>query len=197
MGLVSKQWKPVSAHEVIAEYLASEPHKLNGIPSFIQGIVNSPNLTDSAENHLRLRLLYHLRCFILAEIPPDVAWYEVATLTDDELPELYVIPHCGWDDPGGSHELVKVACRRPQTLRSNPSTWRRPILFGHTRSGPFTILEGNNRFTAYVSDGGSGLHVQAFVGLSPTPCYWHQPDSVRPIAGSLWKDENNWPQFEL
>lgn len=42
-------------------------------------------------------------------------------------------------------------------------------LWGHDRSGPYTILEGNNRLTAYESTGRTGkLSLPVLVGLSAT-----------------------------
>jgi hypothetical protein len=59
-------------------------------------------------------------------------------------------------------------------MHSPPSNWGTPILWGHDRKGPFTIIEGNHRLVAYASQANkSGLSVPVFVGLSKTPCFWH------------------------
>ncbi len=196
-------WRPISVHEFVAEFLLSERHKfaaiehhlsiqLTGVtPTKLFAIIDNPNLTDAFENHLRLRLLYLTRCFLLGEIPPDTQWYEVRNLTDTELRDLHVIARCGWDDPKGAdkNELLAVAERKPQTLTKPPASWRRPILWGHDKTGPFTIIEGNNRLTAYASTKPApGLSVPALIGLSPTPCFWHIHDPARIIANDRWKN---------
>ncbi len=197
MSLAAKSWRPVSVHDVVAEFLLSERDKSARIlPQESMVVVDNPNTNDPAENHFRLRLLYYFRCFLVAEIPPDTQWFEVRSLTDYELVELRVIGRCGWDDPADANELVRVARRRPQPLRDDVATWRKPILWGHGRAGPFTILEGNNRLTAYVTTNNPpGLSISVLVGLSPTPCCFHMPDPPNVLANDLWKPPGSWPTF--
>jgi hypothetical protein len=122
MSLADMTWKRVAIHEVVAEFLRSEPHRLAGMLSpasahRLMPMIKSPNFDDTLENHARLRLLFLTRRQLIGEIPPDTRWYEVRNLTDNELPELHVIARCGWDAPRG-------------TIRTNCSAWPRESLSG-------------------------------------------------------------------
>jgi hypothetical protein len=52
-------------------------------------------------------------------------------------------------------------------------------------NGPFSILEGNNRLTAYACSTHSGLNTPVFVGLSPMRCLWHLVDRTGPLMQDL------------
>jgi len=186
MPLANKQWRPISVHEMVLEFLRSERHRF---PSEVVSRIDTPNLNDGNENFDRLRMLYVIRAPFIAEIPPDTQWFEVTDLTDQDLPQLLVVARCGWDDDANdANELLKVGRRRPQELAKPFTSWAKLILWGHTKTGPFTIFEGNNRLTAYVSSAlNSGLRVPVIIGLSPTPCFWHKPDPARFICQDLWR----------
>jgi hypothetical protein len=189
MSLVNMSWKRVSVHEVVAEYLRAERHRFAEDPRAL-AVIESADTSDPYENHTRLRMLYLRRAGLIGEIPPDTRWYEVRMLTDEELSELHVIARCGWDDPFGQdmNELYRVAARRPMNLTSQPGDWCRPILWGHGEVGPFTIIEGNNRLTAYASKNHKiGLAIPVLIGLSPTPCYFHIFDPPQILVHDFWK----------
>jgi hypothetical protein len=189
MSLVNMEWNRVSVHEVVAEFLRGERFKFERLlPSAEMALIDTPNISDPRENHARLRYLYCSRGSLIGEIPPDTRWYEVRNLTGEELSELHVIARCGWDHSGDKNELFRVALRRPSVLTSQPSSWARPILWGHAKAGPFTVLEGNNRLIAYASQAQQPpLMIPALVGLSPTPCCFHIFDPPDVIANDLWK----------
>lgn len=192
MSLANMSWKHVAVHEVIAELLRGETHKLRvalspAAVAHLTPLIDSPNIADPQENHARLRLLHLIRRQLIGEIPPDTRWYEVRNLTDAELPELHVIARCGWDDPRDQNELLRVAARSPRSLTSQPKNWPRPILWGHTNAGPFTIMEGNNRLTAYVSNNQSGIAIPVLVGVSAAQCFFHMFDQCGFIANDLWR----------
>jgi hypothetical protein len=190
MSLANMAWSRVNVHEVVAEFLRGERHRFEQIlsPAAMASLIDSPNIRDPYANHNRFRYLLLSRRYLIGEIPPDTRWYEVRNLTDNELSELHVIARCGWDHADDRNELPRVALRRPSTLTDQPGSWARPILWGHKRAGPFTILEGNNRLTAYVSQGRqSGLMIPTLVGLSPTPCCFHIFDPPNVVANDLWK----------
>jgi hypothetical protein len=196
MSLAAQAWSSISVNDAIAEFLLSERHKLAQLPPNMLVMVDHPNTGDPRENHLRLRLLFYIRAQLFCEIPPDTGWFEVRCLHDEDLAELRVIGRCGWDHPNDSdNRLFDVAKRKALKLQSAPADWRKPILWGHSKNGPFTILEGNNRLTAYVADRKTpGLNIPVIVGLSPTLCIFHKPDHPpRALAGDLWKD--HWPPF--
>jgi hypothetical protein len=189
MSLANMASNRVSVHEVVAEFLRGERHRFeHSLPSAEMALIDSPNISDPRENHARLRYLYCSRGHLIGEIPPDTQWYEVRNLTAEGLSELHVIARCGWDHSGDRNELLRVVLRRPSALTSQPSSWARPILWGHEKAGPFTILEGNNRLVAFASQGQqSALMIPALVGLSPTPCCFHIFDPPDVIANDLWK----------
>lgn len=187
MSLAEKTWTRVSIHKVVLEFLRSEEQRIP--PGPLAAVLNSPNLSDANENHQRLRWLYVIRRWLIGEIPPDTVWYRVDNLTDSELNELYGIARCGLDDPKGvdKNELFNVAKRMPEPLRQPPSSWKMPILWGHTKTGPFTIVEGNHRLRAYVSSNQTGISIPVLIGLSTTPFFFHIFDSCGFIANDLWK----------
>jgi hypothetical protein len=188
--LASMSWTHVAIHDVVSEFLRAERHNYAHIDPALLALIDQPDLAKPQENHHRLRLLYCRRANLLGEIPPDTEWYKVENLTDAELDELYAIARCGWDDPAGAdkNELRRVARRRPEPLTKLPTEWPRPILWGHGKGGPFTIMEGNHRLTGYASTiAAPSIEIPILVGLSPTPCYFHIFDPPYIIANDLWK----------
>jgi hypothetical protein len=149
LSLIDMRWRAVSVHTVVAEFLRSERHKLMA-PTDELPLIDQPNISDPSENHARLRCLACIRRQLLGEIPPDTRWYKVFTLTDAELIELYVIGRCGFEGSleSDDHNLQNFASSHPLTMNSPPSNWGTPILWGHERRGPFTIIEGNHRLVA-------------------------------------------------
>lgn len=182
MPLADKHWSQVTPEEMTAAYLRAERTAVTD--SKLQILLN--NALEASEfyhpywNTIRSTLLHGIRGPLLAQVPTDTTWYKVSRLTDDDLQELRVIGRCGWDDPQDQNELAKVAARRPAALPSNPETWPAPpILWGHDKAGPFTILEGNRRLVAYAATSPPpATAIDIIIGLSPTPCYWHLQDSV-------------------
>jgi hypothetical protein len=185
MPLNQRSWRPAVVHEVVASFLQSERHQVAQVN---HRWVDHPDLGDSIANHNRLRLLYLFRRHLWAEIPPDTDWYAVHSLENDDFDDLHVISRCSWDDSSDRNELRKVADRRPLALNSQPHRWiGSPILWGHAKPGPFTILEGNHRLVALARSGTSGFAIPVFVGISPTPCVWHFEDPPNALANDLWK----------
>jgi hypothetical protein len=178
MGLSNEIWTPISIHTVVAEFLQGEREKVAGTltPEWAR-IVDQPDISCPLDNHLRLRLLYRIRLLLLVEVPPDTAWFQVRHMKEDDLSALRVIGRCGWDDPRDGNELGKTALRLPrEQLRTPASHWHSPILWGHDKSGPFTILDGNHRLMALVANESvEPLSIEVIVGLSPMPCFWHLP----------------------
>jgi hypothetical protein len=109
----------------------------------------------------------------------------VHSLTDNELGDLHVVNYHVWNDPADKNELAKVAARKKTQLQSDPSRWEPPIFWGHDKNGPFAIIEGNNRLTAYAASGRSDLNIPVFVGLSPMKCVWHILDNAGPLMHDL------------
>ncbi|MGK7912612.1 MAG: hypothetical protein AB4050_14225 [Synechococcus sp.] len=93
------------------------------------------------------------------------------------MSSLRAIHHVNWSSPNDANELTSVARRKQIPLMLSPSAWAPPILWGHTQSGPFTIIEGNHRLTALAgSSTPNNFAISVCVGLSRAPCWLHQPD---------------------
>ena len=110
---------------------------------------------------------------------------EVRNLADAELDELRAVNEKNWVDPNDRNELAAVARRKQRTLEAEPSEWGAIILWGHMRTGPFTIIEGNHRLAAYVWSKRTDLDIPIFVGLSPLGCIWQIFDQCPPLMQSL------------
>jgi hypothetical protein len=177
MSLASKIWKEISIHAVVAEFLRAERDtKFNFYPPWLH-LVDNPNLNDPLENHKRLRMLFIARLPFMIEIPSDTQWYEVQNLTENEVDELYVSAghNNQWDQAGNRLRDVARAAREP--LKAPPDKWARIILWGHSKVGRFSILEGNHRLVGYAaSNSPLGLNIAVYVGLSQSPCFWHYAD---------------------
>jgi hypothetical protein len=175
MALSGMAWTEISSHQVIAEYLRSERDKF-AFPPWLD-LIDHPNLSDPLENHKRRRLFLIRRGVLWNEIPADTQWFEVNNLTDSELDELYLSARhtSEWDAAGSQLNVVARVARLP--LTAPPDRWPRIILWGHDKSGPFSILEGNHRMLAYAyASPRPAMNVTAYVGLSPSYCFWHRLD---------------------
>ena len=171
---------------MVLAFLRAERYKFSE-PGAL-AIIDKADTQKPLENHQRLRLLFQIRGALLIEIPPDTLWFEVDALTDAELDEIHVISRFAWDDPVDKNELRNVARRQPETLKTDPSRWPKPIFWGHGKAGPFTIIEGNHRLIAYACDvRHAALSIPVIVGLSPTYSLWHFADPPVMIANDLWR----------
>ena len=178
--LSDELWSSVSADEAWLAFLKTEWDKWAPLTQWVdRRLVMQPNIEDGVENHLRASLITALRAPLVRRIPSDTLWFKVSSLRDEHLPELRVIGRCGLDSAGDRNELLQVAKRKPQPLiKSQMPLWDAPILWGHGKEGPFTILEGNHRLIAYASSNrrAAALSMPCYVGLSSQPCYWHLED---------------------
>ena len=174
--LSSQNWSPVAVEEVDWAFLYAEADRAS--LSRKSPILATPNFTDLEECVHRRELLFKIRAPLLNKIPQSTQWYRVKFLTETHLDELLVIGRCGWDSHTDSNELALVAKRTPQKLIANPDSWYPLILWGHSQSGPFTILEGNHRLIAYACQKASThLSSAIFIGISEQPCVFHLPDT--------------------
>jgi hypothetical protein len=187
MVLADKTWTRVSLNEVVLEWCRAErdTRLAQHTPSLempaVDELLRSGDLADDAANQERFRRLWGIRGGLLQYIPHDTEWYHVRHLTDDDLGELRVIYNNAWDDLASHHnELLRVAALKPEPLTKPSAVWERPILWGHSRAGPFTIFEGNHRLIGYASQNPrEGLSIPVLVGLSPSLCRaWHIVDAL-------------------
>ena len=200
MSLAQMQWKKVSLDEVILVWLRGEKRS-RVLPLFsntpfprltweagVNKLLDNPDLQNSEENRARIRLLYIFRWIFLVELPPDTLWYRVNNLTDHELSELYAVNIDEWKDPSDNNEILKVGLRKGQQLVCHWSSWEPPILLGHSRTGPFTIIEGNNRISSYIKSASNGLSIPVYIGLSSLKCIWSIFDDLKDRCDCLMQD---------
>ena len=190
MSLANMEWKRVSMHHVVLAWLRAErdgyvaqvqPHTGLSVPE-IAALLDNADLENPDQNRARLRVLYWTRNVLVLEIPPDTEWYEVRNLKHEHMGELLAVNDPVWNDSSDRNELQNVAQRKAKPLRGTLSEWEPPILWGHDRSGPFTIMEGNNRLASYVGSGHTDLDMPVFIGLSPLKCLYHLPDRAGPLV---------------
>jgi hypothetical protein len=179
--LVDEAWTPSSLDAVVLEFLRAEWNKF--LPLLQHGdrcLVDQSDLSDAAQNAVRLELLLSVRHPLLERVPPDTRWFEVRYLGVRHFWQLRNIHHIHWSGHSNTNELLEIAQVRPEKLRGEPGGWPMPILWGHDQGGPFTILEGNHRLTALAGAAArwQDLRMPALVGLSATPCWWHRPDGL-------------------
>jgi hypothetical protein len=178
-ALSDESWTPSSAHAVVLALLSAEWDKwprLNEIGD--RRTVDAADLHDAVGNDLRFALLWQFRGGLLQWIPQDTDWYQVSALRERHFHQLRAINFSDWNNPADENELEKVAVRKPLALQGAVSAMDPPILWGHDRDGPFTILEGNHRMTALAASERqrAATALSVYVGLSPGLCRWHRPD---------------------
>jgi hypothetical protein len=184
----------VSLHAVVLAWLRAErktrlAKRLSAAaPDFLLAVdrlLDESDLYDPGQNRIRLRLLYVIRLSLFVELPPDICWFRVQNLTDDNLIELRAINDAAWNDPDDKNELLKVAARKQIELEKSPVDWETPILFGHHRGGPFTIIEGNTRLVSYSASNTNGINIPIYIGLSRLKCVWHILDDTTVLMQDL------------
>jgi hypothetical protein len=198
MALANMSWEEISIHHVVSQYLRNDRGHYASFPQPWQDIIDNPNISDTLENHMRLRMFYIKSGLFMVEIPPDTKWYEVKNLTDNELDELYVSARHNpqWNQAGS--KLDKVAIAEKLQLTSSPAAWGRIILWGHDKSGPFSIIEGNHRMLAYIYNPQRPLDIPVYIGLSSSYCFWHYADPGFLLGNDLYKkarrlqERNGW-----
>ena len=175
--LDTEQWNPVGVEFM---QLAFFRHEFASLPGRMPGdekLAAAPDLDSPAENERRRTLLYAWGRRFLMHIPESTTWYEVRYLREGHLHQLRAIDFPEWNSHKDRNELPKVARRVHIPMTDGPDLWQMPILWGHSRKGPFTILEGIYQLTAYAAlETRPPLEIAACVGLSPDPSRWHLAD---------------------
>ena len=152
--LSGESWIEVGFNPVALAFLVGEWDKW---PQYYwpvdKRLITHADLNNAGENGTRALLLVRVRGLLLERVPPDTRWFEVKYLRDSHLEQLLVIGRCGFIALQDDHALRSAAKTKSTPLRTQPSAWAPPVLWGHERNGPFTILEGNHRLTAYARYG--------------------------------------------
>lgn len=183
MALVERDWNPVSFHKVVQAFLLAERDTKRAVStrnarfshikdSVFAEILETPDFSNESDNALRLQWLRSFRGPIIRNLPRRTTWFEVQFLEHEDLPDLRVINWGYWINLEEGNDLLKAARRLNYSLDRDPSTWAPPILIAQSRKGPFTIIEGNHRLSAYANSGLSSLGIPVMVGISPNLCPW-------------------------
>ena len=189
--------RPLSEHEVIAEFLRSEFHH----PEFeeyrqeFDHLVNHPTLDSHRENALRRALLFLRRGAMWRELPEDTQWFRVV-LTRNDLARIRFFPRAQWRRVAdGSFYLTDMIeslrlkwtespddefFRKLDRIRNSVHDNVNPtvLLIGLDDRSPLTILDGNHRIAAaMLAQPPADLDRFQFIcGLSPsmTRCCWYR-----------------------
>jgi hypothetical protein len=177
--LADQEWRRVNVHTVHHAFARAEWQKLPLARPEERHLIDAPNLNNADENRRRREILYSLRKPLFDKVPSNTEWYEVEYLERAHLDQLLVIGRCDWDDATDKNELLKVAGRKKYALEKPPAEWAEPVLWGHSKAGPFTILEGNHRLVAYAgAPSPPELKIAVYIGLSRDRCFWHLRDKL-------------------
>jgi hypothetical protein len=181
--LENEAWVQSSYDAVVLAFLKSEWSRWRLADRGDIRLVTEPDLTDWMQNQTRLALLQAVRGVVLQRIPSDTTWFEVRHLSGCHFWQLHAIHRSDWSRHSDTNELLEVSRLLPEKLRQESASWGswRPILWGHSRSGPFTIIEGNHRLTALASAAPArqqNVRMTTYVGISSRPCEWHRPDGM-------------------
>jgi hypothetical protein len=187
VSLADQHWTQTSIHEVVAAFLQAERHAFDFIPRWLP-VVDNPNLDDPIQNQKRLRLLYLKRAQLMLEVPPDTQWWNVEYLLESDIDNLFTAARFG--APWCGQKLSDRDHFENGVLKSDPADWKRVILWGHERTGPFVILEGNHRLMAYARTSSKPpLRIPVYVGLSKCFCFWHPLDRPFMLANDILRTD--------
>src|SRR3990167_1029489 len=160
-----KHVSPRTINHVIHAFVQAEAHKLVDLPDNYAAMIATPDFESLAENLTRSSILTHLlKRSVLSRVPSDTQWYE-SELSKEDASLVLTIADPYW---------VSLAAHRTRPMEDRE--WIRPILFGHDGDGPWCILEGNHRLTAWVNSEKESVPV--YVGISAQACPWHWLDWV-------------------
>jgi len=154
--------------EVVAEFLKAELFhpEFDADRENFESLVNHPDLTNEAENAIRLALLFRRRDTMWRELPEDIQWWDIQ-IEPEDIEHINVFPRAQWrrvanGDFQALHVAEKIRTQLEQgktsmllakihILRTNlqlEGPRSTVMLIGIDEHHPFTLLEGNHRFIA-------------------------------------------------
>lgn len=157
-------------------------------------VVESPDLTNAADNAYRRQLLGDFRGYgqnrdHFENFPSDVTWHRYA-LSREELGRVRYIDYSYWNELSGGSRLPADAARNVRGGKvvfgqTSERYWNmvralergvkfpEPIFVGTIPESPLVILEGHMRLTAYfLSPEHLPDELAAIVGFSPAIAKW-------------------------
>ncbi len=201
-----RKLRRVTEAEVVAEFLKNEFYEQEfhrDRPRF-EKLVMEADITNETENAARLALLFRRRAVLWRELPADIQWWETRIEAED-IHRTRVLPRAQWLRLARGNYLVDEVVER---LRQAQSAGRNSefhskiqalnyrlrteaddsavMLIGVDEARPFTIIEGNHRFTAAMLASPALLQnrFRFYCGFSPhmMQCCWYHTS-----VPNLWR----------
>lgn len=192
-----RKLRHVTEAEVVAEFLKNEfyEQEFHRDRQRFERLVMEADITNKRENAARLALLFRRRAVLWRELPADIQWWE-ARIEPEDIRRTRVLPRAQWLRLARGNYLVDDVVerlRRAQSagrndefhskiqslnyrLRNEPDD-SAVMLIGLDESHPFTIIEGNHRFTAAMLASPALLQkrFRFYCGFSPRmmECCWY------------------------
>jgi hypothetical protein len=179
--LDTETWTPSSYDAVVLAVLKADWKRRHLNERGDPRLILEPDLLNPAHNTTRFGLLHGLDGLLWESVPQDTAWFEVRHVGVHHFGQLRHIHHLKWSVHSASktNAVLEIAPIRRERMRPSavPDAWR-PVLWGHSRDAPLTILDGNHRLAALAQDlrAYRDLKLVCYVGLSRALAVWHRPD---------------------
>jgi hypothetical protein len=131
-----------------------------------RSVIESPDITDAADNALRRRILAGYRAYVFDDLPEHVQWHR-ALLTRDDVAQVRYMDYSYWNELSNHTRLPSVAAevvrsgrevfgvsnegflQAAQALREG-AHFPELIVVAESPDSPLTVLEGHKRLTAYL-----------------------------------------------
>jgi hypothetical protein len=185
---------PATEDEMILAFLRAEllsprfgPHyaQLLRLLRNDERLVTQADLADPREDLVRKQLLagirgYGTNTFLFAGFPPDVQWRHI-TLTPSEVGDLHYANEPTWLALSAYTRRITIGA---QNVTTNPAvsanvlavtqaiqrgTGFPPLIAATTGTGPFVLIEGHTRATAYAI---TSNPADLILGTSPNMIRW-------------------------
>jgi len=205
---------PATRDDLILAWLRSEWDRVPPPRPANRDLIDSPDLSNAAENAERVELLYRDRGVILKEVPAEVD-YAWVLIEEADLQNLFILPCREWYlDTGGSFRLVDAPANLAAGREFRWGSYRQPInhlatvdalapkLIGYDArttdevliliaanwDGPYSIIDGSHRAAALYRNSLTepNLPWKALLAFGPpiADCMWHI-ESAQAQAGMV------------
>lgn len=166
---------PVSKHEVIWAWLCAEyldpSHKYNryyqsSSKDFGTPELTSPDFNDEQQNKIREDVFNNVRGKFLLWKPivHHTQWYSTSILCPGNIVER-IVKYLPMNVP-----YIYGPYKPAEQPHAQKSDLTHMVLWGHTKQGPYIVLEGNHRFYNRIE---TTLMPKVYVGLSDQPYELH------------------------
>jgi O-antigen/teichoic acid export membrane protein len=188
----------VSEDEVIAEFLRTDfqSPEFRNYQQSLSGLVETPDLTNAAENEVRRALLFLRHGPLWRELPKGTEWFE-AEISSSDLYRIRVFPRAHWRKLAvGDFAVTRIARRVLEARAGQMATptflakierlrdrlaqngdGGAALIIGLNENSSFTVLDGNHRLVAAILTSPESLgRLRFFCGLSPRmlQCCWYR-----------------------